>query len=444
MEHLNNEMDDLFSKAGELYPLKTTELDWDAVLGKLQEINSGDQTAISGLNAKTGRNKRRWLLLLLLIPIGLGSALYFSSDKKTQEIKPTARPEISRSSKQTDALNKKAMANDQSQTDLQSADKQMQSRDGHHAATDQSTKKRTDQVAGAKNKTVYSGVSVNNNINKSSVNELNPNTASSNGIQSGIESKSIAAAGILGEQKEKTTSSEISNENKSALIPDSLSKAETPKDTLTNKEISKKTDAKTNSYKGIYISLLVGPDLSTVKFQSVKQPGFSAGLIIGYRFNKHLSIESGLFWDKKYYYTKGQYFNTSKLPVQPPPQINNLEGYCNMFEIPLNLRYDFASVKNHGFFLKMGLSSYLMKKEDYSFELYNGWNNITVGPYLYYNTSNTIFSVIQISGGYETAIGKKTKIQIEPYLKIPLQGIGIGDLPISSAGIYFGITHSFR
>ena len=30
-------MDDLFRKAGDLYPLKTTESDWDGVLGKLME-----------------------------------------------------------------------------------------------------------------------------------------------------------------------------------------------------------------------------------------------------------------------------------------------------------------------------------------------------------------------------------------------------------------------
>ena len=37
MEHLENDMDDLFQKAGELYPLKTTGSDWDAVVGKLQK-----------------------------------------------------------------------------------------------------------------------------------------------------------------------------------------------------------------------------------------------------------------------------------------------------------------------------------------------------------------------------------------------------------------------
>jgi hypothetical protein len=37
MESLSNDMDDLFRKAGDLYPLKTTGSDWDGVLGKLRE-----------------------------------------------------------------------------------------------------------------------------------------------------------------------------------------------------------------------------------------------------------------------------------------------------------------------------------------------------------------------------------------------------------------------
>ena len=82
MEHLENDMDDLFQKAGELYPLKTTGSDWDAVAGKLNGEGFTDQTIVPGTNTSTARNKRRWLLLLLLIPVGLGSIIYFSQSKK--------------------------------------------------------------------------------------------------------------------------------------------------------------------------------------------------------------------------------------------------------------------------------------------------------------------------------------------------------------------------
>src|SRR5277367_4359337 len=79
MEHLENDMDDLFQKAGELYPLKTSESDWKGMLGKLNEEGLGDQKGAIKINSKEISNKRRWLLLLLLIPAVVGSIFYFSA-----------------------------------------------------------------------------------------------------------------------------------------------------------------------------------------------------------------------------------------------------------------------------------------------------------------------------------------------------------------------------
>lgn len=78
MERLESDMDDLFLKAGELYPLKVSESDWDGVFGKIQNENFGDLHAVSGTIAGGMRKKRRWLVLLILIPIGLTGLIYSS------------------------------------------------------------------------------------------------------------------------------------------------------------------------------------------------------------------------------------------------------------------------------------------------------------------------------------------------------------------------------
>ena len=166
-------------------------------------------------------------------------------------------------------------------------------------------------------------------------------------------------------------------------------------------------------------------------------------LIIGYRFNKRLALETGLLWDKKYYYSTGQYFNKSKTTIPANVNIIDVDGNCNMFEIPLALRYDFVSRDNHGYFVKAGLSSYLMKKENYSY-LAETYGMQYQHDATYLNSTNNIFSILQLSGGYEHTLGGNTKIRIEPYLKIPIQGIGIGSMPISSAGFYIGISHYFH
>jgi hypothetical protein len=185
-----------------------------------------------------------------------------------------------------------------------------------------------------------------------------------------------------------------------------------------------------------------------VAFQSTEQAGYSLGILAGYRFNKRFSIESGVLWDKKNYYSDGKYFDKSKTSIPNSVSIKNLDGYCNMFEIPISIRYSFASRNNHNFFLGVGLSSYLMKKEYYNYAgeiTYSsgGWGTYS-GDTTYKNSTNNFFSVLQISGGYEYSIGKNTNIRIEPYVKIPFQGIGIGSMPISSFGLYFGISHLFH
>lgn len=414
MEPLNNDMDDLFKKAGDLYPLRTTESDWDAVFGKLKGENLGGENSVSSQTVRSSRFKRRWLLLLLLIPVGMGSVAYFSNAKtfssasqKTPfaHAEPTrvniTHPIISDSTKQiiSDQTKQGAAAVNQSINNL---------------------------VLTKRKKADHSSIHDNTNL-----------SAIRNKVVPGAFPFSLATASDV--LKMKPIYIDIDSRNKKI----NLDLKGPPADSLLTAAIVKKKDLTTKTNKGFYVGLLVGPDLSSIKFQSVKQFGFGLGVLVGYRFNNRLSIESGLLWDKKYYYTKGEYFNKSKTMMPATEDVLNLNGYCNMFEIPLDLRYDFNKNARHEFFVKTGFSAYLMKKEMYDILAKN--NGMTVAyPATYYNTSNSFLAIVQVSAGYEQVLSDKTKIQVEPYLKIPIKGIGIGSMPISSAGFYIGITHSFR
>jgi hypothetical protein len=76
MEHLDNDMDELFHKAGEHYPLKITGSDWEGVAGKLRDENLEDLAGRDSSTLKGRSNRRRWKLLLILIPLGLAGLLY--------------------------------------------------------------------------------------------------------------------------------------------------------------------------------------------------------------------------------------------------------------------------------------------------------------------------------------------------------------------------------
>jgi hypothetical protein len=206
--------------------------------------------------------------------------------------------------------------------------------------------------------------------------------------------------------------------------------------------LKKQRDAHTG--KG-YISLLVGPDISWVKDQRIEATGYSIGLLAGYNFSRKWAVESGVFWDRKNYYSDGEYFKTNKIKLPQGTTVLKVYGYCAMLEIPLNLRYTILAKKNMTFTATAGFSSYIMKKEDYD---YVSKNINSTTPY--YGNAKRIWeskdwlSVANLSLGYEHQFGPKSKIHIEPYLKLPLRGVGIGSLPLRSAGVLVGITRTIQ
>ncbi len=462
MEPIDNDMDDLFQKAGELYPLKISESDWDGVAGKLRDENSEDLNALSGLNTREIRNKHRWRLLLLLIPLGLAGLVYISKLVKQQHASPVpitvknnSIPETKETKTIPSALVKQISRSNNDKTAAINPGIQNEPFSKNTQVQSNSTVSGYSQFKNGMHST--NGPTKNYSAGKGgqSKNELYPKYGN---IPAGADKISKAnnppadASAFNPESFHEPVAKPISlsvygpNEIVSIYgMPFSLgsSRGVSLKSPL-SETASKQTSNKTQSFKGIYAGFLFGPDMSTVDFQSIKQPGFSLGVLAGYRFNKRLAIETGFMWDKKYYYSDGDHFNKSQANIPPNIYIQDLNGNCNMFEIPIALRYDFAFSKNHVFFAKAGLSSYLMKKENYSYNAVS--NGVQYPAYnLSYNTSTDyIFSIVQFSAGYEIAISRKTEIRIEPYFKIPLQGIGIGSMPISSAGFYLGISHSFR
>jgi Outer membrane protein beta-barrel domain len=457
MEHLENDMDDLFQKAGELYPLKTSESDWDTMLGKLNEEGFGNQKGAIKMNSGVLRNKRIWLSLLLLIPVSIGSFFYFTnSNSKTLPAIKKLQGQKNITSEST--INKTTKSNEKNAT----ANAKLKNETIENKINPGSLKEKIE----GNTETETTGNNHPNNTRQ--LNNKNTKVPLSNGkLQNDyarssktktslLESEIISDNLDMGEtggnnQKlsqeklaEKPLTLSVATRNEKISVEGSKFLATDPKplNALHAAGNSKKsTNAISN--KGFYTSLFAGPDLSSVKLQSVSQLGFSLGFTVGYHFNKRFAVETGLMWDKKYYYSSGEYFDKSGTHIPPNVNIVNVNGSCNMFEIPLNIRYDFASTNNHGFYVKGGLSSYLMKKENYNMLLgHPGYERDSA--YSYNNSSRDIFSILQLSAGYERSIGTNTNIWIEPYLKIPLQGIGIGNMPISSAGFYIGISYSFR
>jgi hypothetical protein len=210
----------------------------------------------------------------------------------------------------------------------------------------------------------------------------------------------------------------------------------TAKDSSNAKAVSKKNNKKQSFF---YAGLIVAPDLSMVKFQSVKGVGTTFGILLGYNINRKWAIETGAYLDHKKYYTDGEYFK-QKYP-NPNSTLKNVDGACNMWEIPVNVRYNLSSGEKTKWFATAGLSTYLMTHENYvSWYVDNSGGSPWNQPWETKKPSQYWFSVFNLSIGYEQKLGKIGNLRLEPYLRIPLSGMGSGSLPIMSAGLNIGIT----
>ena len=203
-----------------------------------------------------------------------------------------------------------------------------------------------------------------------------------------------------------------------------------------------KLNTTNNNTKGFYAGILCGVDISSIHFQSAKSGG-TMGFIIGYAFNEKWSIESGLLWDTKRVYDDGTYFNPPGYTPTNGVTITSVNGKSRLYELPVNMKYTIISGK-HNLFAITGISSYLMRSENYDYE-YTQNNQPGGHNYLSYtNQTKNWFSVANFSIGYTHKLGAMGSIRLEPYLKLPLTNLGTANMPIMSTGLNIGFTKPLR
>jgi hypothetical protein len=221
-------------------------------------------------------------------------------------------------------------------------------------------------------------------------------------------------------------------------------------DSLLNKfslSNSRKPEKSMHINRSLNFGLTFGPDYTDAGGITNNQFGNNIGLTIGYYVTSKLSVNTGVIYTNKFYWSEGKGYNqpqnaqlgVSTYAASPPVELVN--GSCNMWEIPLTLRYDFAQNKKSKFFADAGLSSYFMMKQSYIYFFHSG-----IRPLAWKTTDNEQqnywFDVANISVGLETEIGKGFSFQIEPFVKLPLKNMGSENLKLNSYGVLLSFRYS--
>ena len=208
----------------------------------------------------------------------------------------------------------------------------------------------------------------------------------------------------------------------------------------TSSSQKKKSGAKESQKNGLAFSLVTGIDRSSIQGTADSRFGYNLGAQVTYNLSKRWSVSTGFIFTKKFYSAEGKDFHPPKHYWTNYVKLNSLEGSCKMWDIPLNVRYNITTKPSNTWFVSSGLSSYIMREQSYTYDyIYN--NTPTKRDWTTTSQKNEWFKILNVSAGYERALSKSWSIQAEPFIKVPLSGVGFGDMDISSYGILVGIKY---
>jgi hypothetical protein len=192
----------------------------------------------------------------------------------------------------------------------------------------------------------------------------------------------------------------------------------------------------THASHAIFLRVLASPDFSAVNFSSVKGFGSNYTIQVEYALNSRWSFGTGAIWSVKKY-------ATSKETSYGTYTTDELNGVCKIIDIPINAFYHFVSRSKVSFNVGFGLSSYIMLHEDYTY-----LTTTSKGVYNYStsvsNKNNEWFKLLNLTLQAQYQLLPRWQIQVEPFLKVPLAGVGEGKILLSSMGIFVGLKYKIK
>jgi hypothetical protein len=262
-------------------------------------------------------------------------------------------------------------------------------------------------------------------------------------------SKTNQQQDIAKENTVSETATTIVN-NPNPDIKEEIAKAK--KDSANTKEVAKTKDAKESDAKkkstktsksfrnNFAIDFSAGPDVSIVGLNNTGRIAINYGVGFSYALSGRFTLRTGFYISDKIYSANKDEYHVPSAGSANIAYLYNINANCKVYEIPVTVSYNFGKVKNHQWFASAGLSSYLMKKESYSYyyKYPNGYEDSKLWSIS--NQNQHYFSVLDLSAGYEYLFSKRTSLLAEPYLKMPLSGIGAGKVKLNSGGILFTFT----
>ncbi|MGN7719588.1 outer membrane beta-barrel protein [Chitinophaga sp. 22620] len=184
--------------------------------------------------------------------------------------------------------------------------------------------------------------------------------------------------------------------------------------------------ARKKQKRGFDGGLFLGPDLNVTPAFKGLPVGVTGGLIVRYHVNNRWYLNTGVGYAKKLYGA-----SPSEYTMSYPNAYYKIDADCDVIDVPLNVNYTFAEGKKSSWSVMAGASSYFMLNEKYT----GTYNNGTKRDWIIKNKNEHYFSVINLGVTWEKQTRSRLTWGLQPYVKIPVSGVGQGSVKVYSAGV---------
>jgi hypothetical protein len=182
-------------------------------------------------------------------------------------------------------------------------------------------------------------------------------------------------------------------------------------------------------------TFLAAPDITDSKTSIGTKISSNVGLLLTYPLSKKMSISTGAIYARKLYDYGG---NVATVGQANLPW--SLNADCYVIDVPVNVNFQILSKKNYSIALNSGVSSYFMLKEKYKFSSTNA-AGVTQQSMLELNNQNKhLLGIANISVSIERKVSDKVSVGIQPFIKLPLTGIGYYDYNLRSRGVALSLS----
>ena len=193
------------------------------------------------------------------------------------------------------------------------------------------------------------------------------------------------------------------------------------------------------------ISVVAAPDFSKTANGGSMGTGDAIGAFFHYQVLPRWGVSAGAMYTNKKYWGKGNeyrpptgYWKALTNGVVP----DRIDGTCSMYEVPVAVTFDILSTRRIRLFASAGVSSYFVQSEEYYYHFdtpnpgaVNGWTGK--------KPSTLWFGIGTLSAGFDFRATRTLSVGIEPYFKVPLEGMGWADIDLYSTGVMFAARYHF-